>query len=65
MSGHMKWSEIKKRSKAAPEALAIAQTDLEHELEASSKLNCEVQPVTDERTAGVSIVEGPEPNRLP
>jgi transcriptional/translational regulatory protein YebC/TACO1 len=57
MSGHMKWSEIKKRSKAAPEALAIARADLERELEASSKLNCEVQPVT----AGVSIVEGPSP----
>ena len=54
----MKWSDIQKRSKAAPEALAIARADLERELEASSKLNCEVQPVT----AGVSIVEGPEPN---
>ena len=62
MSGHLKWSEIKKRSKAAPEALAIARADLERELEPSSKLNCEVQPVTDGRPAGVSIVEGPEPN---
>jgi hypothetical protein len=62
MSGHLTWSEIKKRSTAAPGALAIARADLERELEASSKLNCEVQPVTDGRTAGVSIVEGPEPN---
>jgi hypothetical protein len=58
----MKWSDIKKRSKAAPEALAIARADLERELEAFSTLNCDVQPVTDGRTAGVSIVEGPEPN---
>ena len=58
----MKWSEIKKRSKAAPEALAIERADLERELEASSKLNCEVQPVTDGRTAGLSIVEGCESN---
>jgi len=36
MSGHMKRSEIKKRSKAAPEALAIARADLQRELEAFS-----------------------------
>jgi hypothetical protein len=58
----MKRSEIKKRSKAAPEALAIARADLQRELEAFSTLNCDVQPVTDGLTAGVSIVEGPEPN---
>jgi hypothetical protein len=62
MSGHMKWSDIQKRSKAAPEALAVTRADLERELEAFSTLNCEVQPVTDGRTAGVSIVEAPEPN---
>jgi hypothetical protein len=53
----MKWSEIEKRSKPAPEALAIARADHEQELEAPSKLNCEVQPVTDGRRAGASIVE--------
>jgi hypothetical protein len=53
---------IKKRSKAAPEALAVSRADLERELDAFSTLNCEVQPVTDGRTAGVSIVEAPEPN---
>ena len=52
----MKWSEIKKRSKAAPEALAIAQADLERR-SSVLELNSEVQPVTDGRGAGVSIVE--------
>ena len=53
----MKWSESEKRSRA-PEALATGR----RELEASPKPNCEVQPVTGGRTAGVSIVEAPEPD---
>jgi hypothetical protein len=56
MSGHLKWSEIEKHSKAAPEALAIARADLQRR-SSVLELNCEAQPVTDGRTAGVSIVE--------
>ena len=56
MSGHMKWSEIKKRSKAAPKALAIARADLEWR-SSILELICKVQPVTGGRRAGVSIVE--------
>ena len=56
MSGHMKWSEIKKRSMAAPEAFAIARADLERR-STVLELTCEVQPVTDGRRAGALIVE--------
>ena len=52
----MKWSKTKKRSKAAPKALAIARADLEWR-SSVLELTCEVQPVTDGRRAGVSIVE--------
>jgi hypothetical protein len=46
-------------------ALAIARADLERELEASSELTRNMQPVTDARMACTSVVEGCEPNRLP
>ena len=41
---------------AAPEALAIARANLERR-SSVLELNCDVQPVTDGRRAGVSIVE--------